>query len=209
MWIEAIGYLGMAFTVLSYAVSTIIPLRIISLMSSVAFVIYGYLLGSIPIMAMELLLIPLNGWRLYQMVRLVKDVKAARTDGFDSDWIKPFAKARRYRAGEVLFRKGDDASEMYAIQSGRFRLIGKDVTLSEGDLVGELGFLSPGNKRTLGLECVEDGEMLCLSYDDFKQLYFQNPEFGFYFLRLVSDRMFQNSDEAALPSAPRHVTTAV
>lgn len=209
MWIEAIGYLGMAFTVLSYAVSTIIPLRIISLMSSVAFVIYGYLLGSIPIMAMELLLIPLNGWRLYQMIRLVKDVKAARADGFDSDWIKPFAKARRYRAGEVLFRKGDDASEMYAIQSGRFRLIGKDETLAEGDLVGELGFLSPGNKRTLGLECVEDGEMLCLSYDDFKQLYFQNPEFGFYFLRLVSDRMFQNSGETALPSAPQHAATTV
>jgi hypothetical protein len=25
-----------------------------------------------------------------------------------------------------------------------------------------------------------------------RQLYFQNPEFGFYFLRLTSERMFQN-----------------
>jgi hypothetical protein len=25
-----------------------------------------------------------------------------------------------------------------------------------------------------------------------KELYFQNPEFGFYFLRLTSERLFQN-----------------
>ena len=36
------------------------------------------------------------------------------------------------------------------------------------------------------------GEVLNISYDEVRQLYFQNPEFGFYFLRLTSERMFKN-----------------
>ena len=34
--------------------------------------------------------------------------------------------------------------------------------------------------------------MLTASYQLVKELYFQNPEFGFFFLRLTSERLFQN-----------------
>jgi CRP/FNR family transcriptional regulator, cyclic AMP receptor protein len=34
--------------------------------------------------------------------------------------------------------------------------------------------------------------LLRISYDSLKELYFQNPKLGFYFLRLVSERLFQN-----------------
>ncbi len=34
--------------------------------------------------------------------------------------------------------------------------------------------------------------MLSITYDEVRQLYFQNPEFGFYFLRLTSERLFEN-----------------
>ena len=34
--------------------------------------------------------------------------------------------------------------------------------------------------------------MLTASYQMVKELYFQNPEFGFFFLRLTSERLFQN-----------------
>jgi hypothetical protein len=37
----------------------------------------------------------------------------------------------------------------------------------------------------------------CLSYSEVKQLYYQNPEFGFYFLKLTSERLFQSAAEAA------------
>jgi len=52
--------------------------------------------------------------------------------------------------------------------------------------------LPPENRRTQTLECIEGGEILTIRYDDLRQLYFQNPEFGFYFLRLTSERLFQN-----------------
>jgi CRP-like cAMP-binding protein len=64
--------------------------------------------------------------------------------------------------------------------------------LPVGAIVGELGMLSPSNARTQTLECVGSGTILSVSYSKVEELYVQNPEFGFYFLRLSSARLFQN-----------------
>ena len=42
------------------------------------------------------------------------------------------------------------------------------------------------------MECVKDADVLRITYDQVKQLYFQNPKFGFYFLQLTSRRLFEN-----------------
>ena len=34
--------------------------------------------------------------------------------------------------------------------------------------------------------------MLTITYDRLLEIYFENPEFGYYFLRLSSDRLIQN-----------------
>jgi CRP-like cAMP-binding protein len=39
---------------------------------------------------------------------------------------------------------------------------------------------------------VQDGEVLTMTYDRLLEIYFQNPEFGYYFLRLTSERLLQN-----------------
>ena len=52
-----------------------------------------------------------------------------------------------------------------------------DQTRSRG-LVGELGLLAPGQRRTQTLECIEDSGFLAISYDRLKQLFIQNPQFG-------------------------------
>ncbi|MGB8620961.1 MAG: Crp/Fnr family transcriptional regulator, partial [Pseudolabrys sp.] len=46
--------------------------------------------------------------------------------------------------------------------------------------------------RTQTIECIEDGQVLTASYQQVKELYFQNPQFGFYFLRLTTERLFDN-----------------
>ena len=81
---------------------------------------------------------------------------------------------------------------MFYIVSGRFRLVESGIELPVGAIVGEFGMLSPSNARTQTLECIEGGVILSVSYDQVEQLYVQNPAFGFYFLRLVSARLFQN-----------------
>ena len=47
-----------------------------------------------------------------------------------------------------------------------------------GKVVGELGLLAPNQQRTQTLECIEDAEIMQISYDRIKALYFENPSFG-------------------------------
>jgi CRP-like cAMP-binding protein len=58
--------------------------------------------------------------------------------------------------------------------------------------MGELGFIDPKNRRTGTVESLENGEVLTITYDRLLELYFQNPEFGYYFLRLTTERLMQN-----------------
>ena len=129
------------------------------------------------------------------------------------DWLRPFMDKRSYKKGDVLFRKGQRAEEMFLIVTGRFHVTELGVELRPGRLLGELGFLTPDNKRTQTVECVEAGDMLTIQYERLLELYFQNPEFGYYFLRLTSNRLLQNNArlqglveqnrrEAGLPTTP-------
>jgi CRP/FNR family transcriptional regulator, cyclic AMP receptor protein len=52
--------------------------------------------------------------------------------------------------------------------------------------------LAPDNRRTATLECIEEGDALSITYEQVEQLYYQNPTFGFYFLRLATARLFDN-----------------
>ena len=52
--------------------------------------------------------------------------------------------------------------------------------------------LAPSNRRTASFECIEDGVLLSVTYQQVEELYYQNPSFGFYFLRLSTARLFDN-----------------
>jgi CRP-like cAMP-binding protein len=108
------------------------------------------------------------------------------------DWLKPFMHKRSYRKGDVLFNKGDHADELFYVVSGSCQVRELNLELSPGQIVGELGFLTTDHRRTQTVECIEDVEVLAITYDKVSELYFQNPTFGFYFLRLTSKRLLQN-----------------
>ncbi len=138
----------------------------------------------------------MNSYRLHQMLQLVRDVKRSVNSDLSMDWLKPFMTERICTAGEILFYKDEKAEDMFYIVSGRYRLVESGIELPVGAIVGELGMLSPSNLRTQSLECIESGTILSVSYSKVEELYVQNPEFGFYFLRLSSARLFQNLAKA-------------
>jgi CRP/FNR family transcriptional regulator, cyclic AMP receptor protein len=192
MWPDTLAYLGMVAFLLSYAMDGIIKLRVISIMSSGVFLIYGIITVSCPTIIEQLLALPVNGYGLYKMIRLIRQSREAAEGYQTMEWLKPYSTKLSCATGQTLFHLGDPAEDMYCITSGTFRLVESGMSLRQGAVVGELGFLSPGNKRTQTLHCEEAGILLRISYDSLKELYFQNPNFGFYFLRLVSERLFQN-----------------
>jgi hypothetical protein len=190
--VTLLAVVGAIFHVATLLMRTMVPLRVSGIISDVFFIGYGVLATSVTTLLLYGLLLPINCMRLYQMLRLVKKARISAQGDLSMDWLKPFMTRRKYRKGDVLFRKGDRANEMFLTVTGKFLVIEIGVELPPGRLLGELGFLSPNNQRTQTVECTEDGEVLTITYDLLLELYFQNPEFGYYFLRLTSERLLQN-----------------
>lgn len=192
-WPIWFGYAAVISSIITCAMKTMIPLRIVSMTCNSLFIIYGFFGGIYPTLVLNLVLLPLNTLRLHQMRKLIKDVEAAASMGETSiDWLKPFMSRRSFRKGDIVFRKGDVADAMFYSVTGRYRLKEMGIEIPVGQVFGDLGFLAPDNRRTQTIECTEDGEVLTATYQQVKELYFQNPQFGFYFMRLTSERLFDN-----------------
>src|SRR5262249_13307586 len=158
----------------------------------VCFIAYGLLAHSINVFFMYLLMLPINAVRLRQMLKLIRKARTAAQGDLSMSWLEPYMTRRNYRKGTMLFRKGDIANEMFMVATGEFRIPELDKTLPAGVVFGELGFLSKNNRRTQSVECTEHGVVLAITYEKLLELYFQNPEFGYYFLRLTGDRLLEN-----------------
>jgi CRP/FNR family transcriptional regulator, cyclic AMP receptor protein len=206
---EVIGY-GAAFAVfLTFYMKTMVPLRITGLIGNVCFLTYGYLDSAFPVLVVHLILLPLNAFRLRQMLVLANEVRTAVRGDLSMEWVMPYTAARDAHAGDVMFRKGDPANVMFFVVSGRFRLLEIGIDIRPGEIVGELGLLAPDQARTGTLKCVDPGRVLQITYDEVRQLYFQNPKFGFYFLQLTTQRLFKNLAELEqeLASRPNATTS--
>jgi CRP-like cAMP-binding protein len=213
---DILALLGAIFFVVTMIVRTIIPLRIFSIFSNVFFVAYGALSGSAATFFLYLLSLPINIMRLRQMQSLVNKARISAQDDLSIDWLRPFMSPRKYRKGDVLFHKGDLAEEMFLTVTGKLLVKEIDVELPPGSIMGEVGFLDPKSRRTQTVECIEDSDVLAISYEKLLELYFQNPQFGYYFLRLTSSRLMQNmaqlegiieANEASGNAAPAGAST--
>lgn len=191
-WAEALGYVGAVLSIAANSMRTMIPLRCLGIVTNCIFIAYGLLCGVYPTMIVNLVVLPLNIVRLSQMASLIRKVRKASESDLSMDWLKPFMTKRPVKRGEILFEKGDAADVMFYTLSGRYRLRELAIEIPPGHVVGEMGLLAPDNRRTQSLECLDDGEVLAITYDELRQLYFQNPEFGFFFLKLTSSRLFEN-----------------
>jgi CRP-like cAMP-binding protein len=180
------------FVVATLSMRTMIPLRIFAILTNLVLIGTAIPGHNYPVILVQTLVLVLNSYRLHQMLQLVRDVKKSVSSDLSMEWLKPFMTERKCEAGEVLFYKDEKAEDMLYIVSGRFKLVESGIELPVGAIVGELGMLSPSNMRTQTLECIEAGMILSVSYTKVEELYVQNPEFGFYFLRLASARLFQN-----------------
>ena len=180
------------FVVATTTMRTMIPLRVFGIISNLVFIATAIPAHNYLVIVVQSLVLVLNSYRLHQMLQLVRDVKKSVNSDLSMEWLKPFMTERKCAAGEMLFYKDEKAEDMLYIVSGRFRLVESGIELPVGAIVGELGMLSPSNTRPQSLECIEAGMVLSVSYTKVEELYVQNPEFGFYFLRLSSARLFQN-----------------
>jgi CRP/FNR family cyclic AMP-dependent transcriptional regulator len=104
-------------------------------------------------------------------------------------WLRPYMKAKRRKEGEILFRKGDVADRLYLLASGRVEFVEIGVSIGPGQVFGEIAFFAPHGRRTGTARCVEDCTVMSLHQETLRQIYYQNPSFGFELIGLVADRL--------------------
>jgi len=191
-WSDLFNSGASLFIVATASTKTMVPLRVFAIVTNCILVaFYAASHAWLPLVA-QVFALPINSYRLYQMIVLIGNVREAIRGQTSMDWLKPFMAERHYRKGDILFAKGELADEMFCTVSGRYLLVELGIELELGQVVGELGFLAPDNRRTATLECIEAGKVLSITYEQVEQLYYQNPTFGFYFLRLSTARLFEN-----------------
>ena len=111
-WIEAAGYLASALVLATFCMKTMIPLRCAAICSNVAFIVYGFYDNVYPVLILHGILLPLNIWRAIQMLRLIRRVETASKGDLSTEWLRPFMKEAQWKAGDVIFNRGDHADRL-------------------------------------------------------------------------------------------------
>jgi hypothetical protein len=188
----ALASAGLAslLVIVSAFVKTMIPLRWLAVASNVGFIVYGALYPAPLMVMLHLVLLPVNVWRVWQMTQLTRRVAASTADAQQMEvWLRPYMRSKRHKAGELIFADGDEAKRMYFLASGQVELPEVGRVLEAGQMFGEIAFFAPDRRRSSSARCRSDCTVLSIDEDTFKQLVYQNPDFGLEVVRLIAGRL--------------------
>ena len=180
---------------------TMIPLRWAAIAANALAMVYSAMHGTWPTFALNAILLPTNAWRLHAMLRLIGDIDQAIKSDMNADWLLPYARPKTFQAGEVMMARGDYATAAFYVAAGEVEILELGQTFGKGTLLGEIGLFTPDGRRTMTVRCVTEVHAAVLDYDRFKELYFQNPQFGYRLLQMIVARMQQNR-ALAMSAAP-------
>ena len=114
---------------------------------------------------------------------------------------------RRFEAGEVVFREGDESNTCYIVRSGQARAIrehsdGRSITLANfgpGDIFGELAMFD-NERRSATVEAVETTEAVAILGGDMRRLLRQHAEIAIKLLTALGRRLRETNERLARQS---------
>lgn len=89
LWLEMVGYVASVLVAISLMMSNIVRLRVINLVGSLAFTIYGAMIGAIPVAAVNGFICVINVFYLVKMSRTRAYFRILRTEP-DSEYLRYF-----------------------------------------------------------------------------------------------------------------------
>ena len=189
---ELIGIAAAAASLYAAHARTMIPLRIAAIVANALAMSYSFLHGTYPTFALNAILLPLNAWRLRAMLNLIRNINEATKGDMNVDWLLPYTRPVHFKAGDLIMQRGEYATAAFYITSGEVEMVEINQSYKKGTLVGEIGLFAPQGTRNMTIRCKTNVDAAQIDYDRFKELYFQNPQFGFRLLHLIVARMQTN-----------------
>ncbi|MDF2234300.1 cyclic nucleotide-binding domain-containing protein [Albimonas sp. CAU 1670] len=194
---DALGYLAAFAVFLTFCMQTMLALRVIAVLSNLAFISYAVAEGLMPILVLHGALLPLNLMRLAQMRRLPAKVEAARRGEGDFAWLAGLGERRRLAAGQRLFARGDLARSLFVVVEGEIEIEEIGVRLGPGECFGEIGLLAEDGRRSAGARAVGEAVVSEVTDSRFARLHYDNPRFAYAMSRLVANRLLENERRAS------------
>lgn len=121
--------------------------------------------------------------------------------------VAEVAVPRRFAAGEVVFREGDESNTCYVVRAGRARAVrdhsdGRSITLANfgpGDIFGELAMFD-NERRSATVEAVESTEAIAILGGDMRRLLRQHPDIAVKLLSALGRRLRETNERLARQS---------
>ncbi|MEO1747857.1 MAG: cyclic nucleotide-binding domain-containing protein [Pseudomonadota bacterium] len=193
--IDLAGYAAAALVFLTFSMKTLMALRVVAIASNIAFLLYGYLVGLVPILILHGLLLPLNLYRAWEHRQLLARIKQALNSAPSVDFMLPHMKSLSVDEGDVIFQMGDTADKLFYVAKGRLQIKEVDRFLEAGSLVGEIGLFTEERVRTATAIAIKPTQLLWIGHDDVLTLCQKHPEFALVLMRLVAARLAENQSE--------------
>lgn len=112
--------------------------------------------------------------------------------------FKDSPKARTVPAGEVIFRRGEHAEEMYVVLAGRVDIKVEDrvvETLEPGSIFGEMA-IADDEPRSADAVAAVDSKLEPIDQEWFKHLVRKSPSFGLHVMSVMAKRLRRHMGEA-------------
>lgn len=105
---------------------------------------------------------------------------------------------RTFAKGDVLFRRGERASEMYVVHEGSVRIVRSPdqrtiAVLRPGDVFGELSMLN-GRPRSADAVAEEDGSCIAITQEQLEDMILARPEIARRLLSTLASRLQSASE---------------
>jgi CRP/FNR family cyclic AMP-dependent transcriptional regulator len=143
-----------------------------------------------------------------ETIALLRRVPVFSTLSFEElQRVALVAMQRRFEAGEVVFKEGDEGSTCYIVRSGRARAIrehpdGRSITLAHfepGDIFGEMAMLD-GERRSATVETTEGTEAIAILSADMHRLLREYPDISVKLIAALGQRLRDTNERLARQS---------
>lgn len=191
--IDLVGFAAGGLVFLTFCMTSMAALRIVAILSNLAFIAYGFGAGLDPILILHGLLLPMNLIRSWQYWRGMRRLRAAAVGPPDVRVLLPHMTGQATTDGQLLFRKGDHADRLYLVIAGAVQIEELGKELGPGTLFGEIGLFSEDQRRTGTARCIGAGQVCWIDRATITRLHREHPEFGLTLTRLIATRFAEGA----------------
>lgn len=190
--VDMIGFAASIFVFITFYMRTLLSLRMVAIISNIAFIAYGFTADLLPILILHLLLLPMNVWRTVQQLKANTQMRSVLEKAPETNFLMPFMTVGHFPVDEVIFNKDDAADRFYVVVKGEVEVEEFGKIIPKGGIFGEMGLFSLDSKRTATVRSKSPVTLAWIDREAILRIYRNHPDFALALTKLIASRLIEN-----------------